>query len=303
MSEKEIIKKFVEFLKSKDYKGEVDKDGKKFNKLSNDFGIDSSFVFDNWKEIEKEMSGKGLKVVKENVMTTKDDYAKEERDNMGSVKEGMERDMVLDIVGGEDKLKEIINDPEKIADVYDDLYAYYGDDMPYGTAKARTGDPYEWVYQKLLGLSKDKLEEGTDISTNRKENPVAMKLEERMKNSTIIDEARSLLKDAPKPQDKPKDADDIEQAVKPQTDDDKPAEKLSKDEPVSDEEPEEKEEPKEEPKEKVNESAFSKQHYIAIANILKDFETKEEIAKELVDYFKKDNPRFDSEKFIDYIGI
>jgi hypothetical protein len=29
--------------------------------------------------------------------------------------------------------------------LYDALYDYYFDDMPYGTKKARTGDPYEWV--------------------------------------------------------------------------------------------------------------------------------------------------------------
>jgi hypothetical protein len=34
-------------------------------------------------------------------------------------------------------------------DLYDALYDYYFDDMPYGTKKARTGDPYEWVSQRL----------------------------------------------------------------------------------------------------------------------------------------------------------
>ncbi len=28
-------------------------------------------------------------------------------------------------------------------------YEYYLPEMPYGTAKARDGDPYEWVAQKL----------------------------------------------------------------------------------------------------------------------------------------------------------
>jgi hypothetical protein len=48
-------------------------------------------------------------------------------------------------------------------DLYEALYDYYFDDMPYGTKKARTGDPYEWVSQRLyddLGLNegwKDKL--------------------------------------------------------------------------------------------------------------------------------------------------
>ena len=37
--------------------------------------------------------------------------------------------------------------------LYDALYDYYFDDMPYGTKKARDGDPYEWIgdrfYQDL----------------------------------------------------------------------------------------------------------------------------------------------------------
>jgi hypothetical protein len=33
--------------------------------------------------------------------------------------------------------------------LYDALYDYYFDDMPYGTKKARTGDPYEWIADRL----------------------------------------------------------------------------------------------------------------------------------------------------------
>ena len=41
-------------------------------------------------------------------------------------------------------------------DLYHALYDYYFDDMPYGTKKARDGDPYEWVSQRLadeLGIA------------------------------------------------------------------------------------------------------------------------------------------------------
>jgi hypothetical protein len=41
-------------------------------------------------------------------------------------------------------------------DLYHALYDYYFDDMPYGTKKARDGDPYEWVSDRLadeLGIS------------------------------------------------------------------------------------------------------------------------------------------------------
>jgi len=34
-------------------------------------------------------------------------------------------------------------------DFYEALYDYYFDDMPYGTKKARTGDPYEWISDRL----------------------------------------------------------------------------------------------------------------------------------------------------------
>ena len=34
-------------------------------------------------------------------------------------------------------------------DLFDALYDYYFDDMPYGTKKARDGDPYEWISQRL----------------------------------------------------------------------------------------------------------------------------------------------------------
>ena len=32
---------------------------------------------------------------------------------------------------------------------YSLLYDYYQEDMPYGTQKARTGDPYQWIYDRL----------------------------------------------------------------------------------------------------------------------------------------------------------
>lgn len=35
-------------------------------------------------------------------------------------------------------------------ELYDDLYCLWVEKMPYGTAKARDGDPYEWIHEKLL---------------------------------------------------------------------------------------------------------------------------------------------------------
>ena len=44
-----------------------------------------------------------------------------------------------------------IYDNEKL---YDELYEYFLEDMPYGTQKARDGDPVEWITMRLddLGL-------------------------------------------------------------------------------------------------------------------------------------------------------
>jgi hypothetical protein len=45
-------------------------------------------------------------------------------------------------------------------ELYDALYDYYQDDMPYGTKKARSGDPYEWIADRItqdLGLESSNL--------------------------------------------------------------------------------------------------------------------------------------------------
>lgn len=47
------------------------------------------------------------------------------------------------------ELADFQNNGELDDDLYSALYDYYFDDMPYGTKKARTGDPYEWISQRL----------------------------------------------------------------------------------------------------------------------------------------------------------
>ena len=44
-----------------------------------------------------------------------------------------------------------VNDNEKL---YNELFEYFLEDMPYGTQKARDGDPVEWITDHLdyLGL-------------------------------------------------------------------------------------------------------------------------------------------------------
>ncbi|KKN60219.1 hypothetical protein LCGC14_0534180 [marine sediment metagenome] len=36
--------------------------------------------------------------------------------------------------------------------LWEKLYGFYWTGMPYGTAKARTGDPAEWIYDQLVDL-------------------------------------------------------------------------------------------------------------------------------------------------------
>ena len=49
------------------------------------------------------------------------------------------------------EVKNFINGDELDDDLYHALYDYYADhgEMPYGTMKARTGDPYEWVTMRF----------------------------------------------------------------------------------------------------------------------------------------------------------
>ena len=72
---------------------------------------------------------------------------------------GMEADEVQAILAKHPKAAAALKQGADIMDhddLYDDLYAYFADsgDMPYGIQKARDGDPYDWVHDKLdsLGL-------------------------------------------------------------------------------------------------------------------------------------------------------
>jgi hypothetical protein len=39
--------------------------------------------------------------------------------------------------------------------LYEDLFAHFMADMPYGTAKARDGDPVEWLDEKIGTMTAD----------------------------------------------------------------------------------------------------------------------------------------------------
>ena len=46
-------------------------------------------------------------------------------------------------------VKDFVQNGDMSELLYDALYDYYQDDMPYGVKKARTGDPYEWIGQRF----------------------------------------------------------------------------------------------------------------------------------------------------------
>ena len=59
------------------------------------------------------------------------------------------KDDVISIIGGK------VTDDE-LEDHFEELFEYFcrNGEMPYGTAKARTGDPYQWIYDRVdaMGL-------------------------------------------------------------------------------------------------------------------------------------------------------
>lgn len=44
----------------------------------------------------------------------------------------------------EDTLDDVIEGP-----CFEALFHFFAGDMPYGTMKARTGDPYDWIFLEL----------------------------------------------------------------------------------------------------------------------------------------------------------
>ena len=68
-----------------------------------------------------------------------------------------EKEKVISIIGQE-QVDRFINEDEISDDFYEKLFVeYYIDheDMPYGTKKARDGDPYAWIYERLLVIFSD----------------------------------------------------------------------------------------------------------------------------------------------------
>ena len=67
-----------------------------------------------------------------------------------------EREDVISIIGQE-AFDNLIENDEMSEETYEKLFSeYYVDheDMPYGTKKARTGDPHQWICKRLHWLVK-----------------------------------------------------------------------------------------------------------------------------------------------------
>jgi hypothetical protein len=55
-------------------------------------------------------------------------------------------------VFGEDEIKKMLKSGEFDDVEYETLFDIYEIDMPYGTKKARTGDPYKFIYDRLAKI-------------------------------------------------------------------------------------------------------------------------------------------------------
>jgi hypothetical protein len=59
------------------------------------------------------------------------------------------------------QVQDIVDSVNNGEDLSDDLYSimfdHFCSDMPYGTAKARTGDPYQWICERLEEMGEDEI--------------------------------------------------------------------------------------------------------------------------------------------------
>ena len=52
----------------------------------------------------------------------------------------------------DEEIAAFVESGELSDDAFERCYEFYLSEMPYGTAKARDGDPLEWVHDKLASL-------------------------------------------------------------------------------------------------------------------------------------------------------
>jgi hypothetical protein len=60
---------------------------------------------------------------------------------------------ILDTLGGRLPLEAVLDAGELSDDQYEKLFELFSTEMPYGTQKARTGDPTVWILEQLENLN------------------------------------------------------------------------------------------------------------------------------------------------------
>lgn len=60
---------------------------------------------------------------------------------------------VIEILGGHESVRAAVDAGELTTEQYEALFPIYMDEMPYGTAKARTGDPEHFILKELENLA------------------------------------------------------------------------------------------------------------------------------------------------------
>ena len=109
-------------------------------------------------------------------LLTREQNVAEATGNLGSIIRAYQRDVDAFMRSGD------LSDS-----LYDALYDYYMDEMPYGTAKARTGDHYEWISDRFYADMDGGIKEDYDKDEYDEEGEMA-----QSQSRTIADAAAEL---------------------------------------------------------------------------------------------------------------
>ena len=77
------------------------------------------------------------------------------------------------------------------SNLYQALFSMYQDEMPYGTQKARDGDPGQWIFDKLddLGLIEGKEKDTEEVLKKGMEDEIADTIKDKIEDEESTDEA------------------------------------------------------------------------------------------------------------------
>ena len=113
------------------WKARMKRDGESVRKPEDVAEGDNMSTFEQDRELAEMLKYAGVPV-KESVLT----------DSTGSTLDHIQNTFRRDV-------KDFTQSGDMSDALYDALYDYYFDDMPYGTKKARDGDPYEWISDRF----------------------------------------------------------------------------------------------------------------------------------------------------------